>query len=290
MSHALKYTLLCLLFSMSANGMYFVTVSDTEHFPWLNMLIESILKYNYTQVKQIAVFDLGLTQEEVQELNQLPFVTVHNIKDTNEFMRKKFVVRTSGRLARGWYSWKPAVMHQALELFPYFLYLDSGIEVVAPLNDIFDEIKENGYYLYDATHLIWPVVTKKVIEEFNLQNIENRWILEAPAITAGIQGISRSLLESYILPIYRLSSDISYFEDDGSALWGYGFGRHDQSLFSIFVRRLKLKTHPLYCSPKKIRDGSRKIYFGALKHFKLRKHIEKDPTRLEHAKKHMLLG
>jgi hypothetical protein len=90
--------------------------------------------------------------------------------------------------------------------------------------------------------------------------------------------------------MYQLAAHIENFEDNGSAYWGYGFARHDQTLFSIFVRKLRLKTHPLYCCPKKIRVGSSKIYFGALKYFKLRKHIEKNATRLEHAKTHNLLG
>ena len=114
--------------------------------------------------------------------------------------------------------------------------------------------------------------------------------MEKNVISAGIQGLSRSLLESYVTPVYQLASEIKNFEDDGSAAWGYGFARHDQVLFSVFAQKLELKLHPLYCNPKKIRKGNNKIYFGALKYFKLRKHIEKDSKRLEHARKHKLLG
>lgn len=270
--------------------MYFVTVSDSEHFPWLKGLIKSILKYNYTKVSKIAVFDLGLTQLEIDSLKQINFVEVYPIEDVNSEMRKKFVVRTNGRLARGWYSWKPVVFYHALKKFPYFLYLDSGIEVVAPVDNIFDEIGRDGYYLFDSTHLIYPVVTNYVRQLFELNRDENQWILEENCISAGIQGISRSLLDSYVMPMYQLASNIKNFEDDGSALWGYGFARHDQSLFSILARKLRLKTRPLYCNPKKIRVENTKIYFGALKYFKLRKHIEKDTSRLEHAKTHKLLG
>lgn len=166
-------------------------------------------------------------------------------------MRKKFEVRTNGRLARGWYSWKPVVFYQALKLFPYFLYLDSGIEVSAPLDAIFDEIEQNGYYLFDCSHLICPVITDHVKRLFELDRNENQWILEENCISGGIQGISRSLVDSYVLPIYRLASEIRNFEDDGTATWGYGFARHDQTLFGVFARKLKLKTHVLYYNPKK---------------------------------------
>ncbi len=280
---------LAISFSIQSDGMYFATASDTEHFPWLKNLIESILKYNYIKVSKIAVFDLGLAKPEIDELNEMAFVEVYGIEDVNPEMRKKFVVRTNGRLARGWYSWKPVVLYQALKMVPHFLYLDSGIEVTAPLDDIFDEIKQKGYYLYDSPQLIFPFITHRITQLLSLDHDANRWILEKKGISAGIMGISRSLLESYITPIYQLASDITNFEDDGSAPWGYGFARYEQALFSVLTRKLRLKTHPLYCIPKTIRVGDRKIYFGALKYFKLRKHVERDPARLKHAKEHKLL-
>jgi len=270
--------------------MNFVTVSDTEHFPWVEGLIDSTLKYNYTKISKFAVFDLGLTKQEVETLKQKPFVDVHKIEDINPDMRKKFAVRTNGRLARGWYTWKPTVFYQATQMFPHFLYLDAGFEVAAPLDSIFDEIREKGYYLYDGSHLIFPVVTKHVRELFELEGETNKWLIEESCISGGIQGLSRSLLDSYIKPMYELAKHIENFEDDGTAYWGYGFARHDQTLFSIFVRKLGLKTHPLFCTPKKIRINDRTIYFGILRHFKFRKHKERDAKRLEHARINNLLG
>ena len=88
----------------------------------------------------------------------------------------------------------------------------------------------------------------------------------------------------------KLAADIKNFEDDGTAYWGYGFARHDQTLFSIFARKLGLKTHHLFPNPRKIRVNDRKIYFGILKHFKFRKHNERDAARLKHAETNNLLG
>lgn len=114
--------------------------------------------------------------------------------------------------------------------------------------------------------------------------------MEQNTISAGIQGVSRALYDSYILPVYTLASEIKNFEDNGTAAWGYGFARHDQTLFTFFARKLGLTLHPFYCNPKKLRYGSKKIYFGVLKWFKLRKHHEKDPNIIAHAQEHMLLG
>ncbi len=270
--------------------MYFVTTSDKEHFPWLEGLIDSIKKYNHGKIAKIAVFNIGLTKKQIDLLNNQELVQVYEIEPVNAGMNNKFVVRVNGRLARGWYSWKPAVLYQALKIFPYILYLDSGFEVVAPLDEIFNEIIQKGYFLYDCGHLIMPMVTKKVSSLFELDLPKNKWILEENGISGGLQGLSRKMFDSYVEPIYKLTNDISNFEDDGSAPWGFGGARHDQALFSIFARKLNLQTHTLFPNPKKIRVGDKKIYFGALKYFKFRKHHEKDPKRLIHANKYKLLG
>lgn len=283
-------SIIFLILHFSVQAMDFVTVSDTEHFPWAKNLIESILKYNYTKVSRIAVFDLGLLPSEINELKEMPFVEVHEIENINPDMRKKFAVRTNERLARGWYSWKPVVLKQAFELFPDFLYLDSGIEVMSPLDDIFYEIKNAGYYLYDCPHLIFPVVTDRLVKLLELDRSENKWILEKNGISAGIIGLSQSMRDSFIMPVYEWASNIYHFEDNGTAPWGYGFARYEQAMLSVLAHKLGLKLHPLYCIPKKIRHGSTKTYFGALKYLKIRKHIEKDPERLKHAKEHRLLG
>jgi hypothetical protein len=205
-------------------------------------------------------------------------------------MKNKFTVRPNGRLARGWYTWKPVVLYQALKMFPYVLYLDAGFEVVCSLDEIFIDIKEKGYYLFDCGHLIFPMVTKRVRDLFELDAPQNEWILEEDGISAGIQGLSRELLEPYIMPVYNLASDIRNFEDDGTALWGFGGARHDQALFSIYARKLHLKTHKIYCNPRSIRIGNSEIYFGILKYFNLRKHHEKDAVRIMYAQTHKLLG
>lgn len=271
------------------DGMYFATVADTEHFPWLQKLIESIQKYNHGKIAQIAVFDVGLTSSEIDELNNTPFVAVYDIDPINAEMKQKFAVRLNGRLARGWYTWKPAALYQALKKFPYVLYLDSGVEIVAALDNVFIEIQTKGYYLFDCGHLIFPMVTKRVRDLFQLDAPENQWILEEDGISAGIQGLSRDLVDSYVLPVYNFASDIKNFEDDGTAPWGFGGARHDQALFSIVARKLGLKTHKLFCAPRKMRIGNTKIYFGLFKYFKLRKHNEKDQRLLLHAQQCKLL-
>ena len=40
-----------------------------------------------------------------------------------------------------------------------------------------------------------------------------------------------------------MTSDITLFEDDGSADRGFGWGRHDQSIFSILVNKLNYENY-----------------------------------------------
>jgi len=262
--------------STMSKDMYFVTVSDTEHFPWLQRLIESILKYNSSNVSKIAVFDLGLTQSEIDTLNRVDVVQVYPIEDVNPEMRKKFVARPNGRLARGWYSWKPVVFYQALQLFPYFLYLDAGIEVISPSDDIFDEIKRNGYCFFESDGSpIFPSVTTYVKKLFDLDDQNNQWISGQRSLSGGIQGVSNALLHAYIKPMYHLAANFKNFEDDGSAPWGFGGARHDQTLFSIFAAKLHLGLHSL---------AYREKYLST------RKHNESNAALIEHGKIHKLWG
>lgn len=258
----------------SSKEMYFVTVSDTEHFPWLQRLIESILKYNGTNVSQIAVFDLGLTQSEIRTLYQNDRVQVYSIQEMNPDIYTKFAARPNGRLVRGWYSWKPIVFYQALQLFPYFFYLDAGLEILAPSDDLFNEIQKTGYCIFESDgSCIYPTVTNHVKKLFDLDNPNNRWILESKSLSGGIQGLSRVMLHDYVEPMYRLAADIKNFQDDGSAPWGFGGARHDQTLFSIFANKLHLKIHPLWYREK---------YIGT------RKHNETNAALIEHGKIHKL--
>lgn len=244
--------------------MNFVTVCDKEHFDWLKLLIKSIKEYNTNKTLNILIFDLGLSQEQISSLTKDPhFIKVCALPLTHPDLKKKFVVRPNGRLARGWYAWKPVALFHAFDHFEYFLYIDAGKRLVRPVDDIFHIILQDGYFLFDSCHTIRPTATKFVIEKFGLNNPDKQYILDSYSIEAGIQGLSLKIFENYIKPMYLLSYDLKNFEDDGSAEWGFGGSRHDQTLFSIFANMLKLKIH---CACKKrgrsyFKINNQSIYF-----------------------------
>jgi hypothetical protein len=216
--------------------MNFVTVADYEHYPWLSGLFTSIYKHNKNHEINIIVFDIGLLSEQVKALEAQNNIQVVPIEMVHPDLCKKFVVRKNGRLARGWYAWKPVVFYQALNYFDYFLYIDSGMRVRAPLDIIFAAIQQDGYFFYTCHHKIRPTITKYILNKFNLNQRGRGSVLEHYGMLGGLQGLSKSMLTSYIKPMYELAHDLRNFEDDGTAPWGFGGARHDQSLFSLLAR------------------------------------------------------
>ena len=146
-----------------------------------------------------------------------------------------FFTRSRGKPVRGWYAWKPVAIKQALDMFPYILFLDAGCRVLQPLDNIFYYIKKKHYLLVEngSRYSIGDHCTKHVTDLFALSLPERKWILAERSISAGIQGLSRIIFGCYVQPMYELSKDLKNFQDDGSSPLGFGFARHDQTLFSI---------------------------------------------------------
>src|SRR5581483_1031804 len=132
------------------------------------------------------------------------------IEITHPDLTKKFKVRPDGRLARGWYAWKPVALKQALDMYPYVFYLDSGMRVVGDMTLIFQLIQQEGYLLVES-HEIRGMTTEKVRKLFNLEKSDR--LLDAMGISAGVQGLTRAMYDSYIFPIYKLTFDFHWFED-----------------------------------------------------------------------------
>lgn len=241
--------------------MYICTAADARFYEPLLTMIASVHNVNFSVLQEIAVFDLGFKPEQRKELNRIAKVHVYDIEMTHPDLLTHFRVDNHGKIARGWYAWKPVVIKQALDMFPYVLYIDAGITVLRPLDVVFATIKEHGYFLIDCGHSIRCMLTKPVIDHFALQKPNHNFILDQTTygLTAGFQGLSRSVYNTYVLPTYLLSKDhFDLFRDDGSAPGGFGSSRHDQALFSVQARLAELDVF----------DG---MMAGALRYFKIGK-------------------
>lgn len=227
----------------ASDKMYFATSADDKHYSLLLNLIGSIHRVHFDTVGEIAVFDLGLTQQQLRHLKKIAKLNVYDIEMTNPDLLKP--VYTGTKMVKGWFAWKPVAIKQALDMFPYVLYVDSGAVILKPINDLFEHIKENGYFFKDCGHGIRWMTTQHVIDKFNLLSPEKKWILNDSTfgLEAGFQGLTRKMYTDYVMPIYELTRDLKNFQDDGTSSGGQGAGREDQTLFSVQARLLNLHIH-----------------------------------------------
>ena len=103
------------LYSETQNDLYFSTASDAKYFDLLLNLIGSIHKTNFENLKEIAVFNLGMTQEQIDQLTTIENVTVNEVEKTHPDIIKQFITANNGKTVPGWYAWKPVIMKQVLE-------------------------------------------------------------------------------------------------------------------------------------------------------------------------------
>lgn len=218
--------------------MYFCTAADAKHYPLLLNMIGSIHKHNFNDTVEISVYDLGLTLEQKKELSNIKRVAVCEVEQTNPHILTDIETGIN-RSVKGLFSWKPVIMKDCLEKYPYILYLDSGTTILKPLGSLFKHIVQNGYLLFDCGRSIKDMATEHLINKFDLRDTA---IMDDNVfgIDAGFQGVSRQLYDSYVLPMFELSKDINNFFDDGTCTGGWGEGRHDQTLYSILARKLDL--------------------------------------------------
>jgi hypothetical protein len=245
------------------SGKYFATCSDSNYYYKLCNLIGSIHHTHSDDLGEIAVFNLGLLPEQINELDSMYKVKVYDIEMTNPDIFTYFRrCLKENYMVRGLYSFKPVVIKHALDLFPYVLYLDAGCLVLRPLDELFKHIQQNSYFLFGCGHSIRFMATNHVIEKFCLNSNDRKWILDetTPGISAGIQGLTRNLYDSYVMPIYNLSKDIRNFMDDGSTPPGLVVPRNDQTLFSIQAALLGLKIFAID-SPCLFDINNNKIHF-----------------------------
>ena len=242
------------IFLMNMNGqllhskplpLYFCTGCNSSYFGKVLNLIGSIHKVNFNELGEIAVFDLGLTQQEIDTLATIEKVSVHSLEKTHPDLLTQFEL-PSGFKVLGWYAWKPVILKQALDLFPYVLWLDAGTTVFKPLDNLFRHIVYQGYFLAtignENTNNQWhhPVgwsATSFLVETFDLKTLGRRWILAQESVMGGIIGVARksAFYTTFLKQLYEYTKDLRYFADDGTTPTGYGSGRHDQTIMSIMA-------------------------------------------------------
>jgi hypothetical protein len=230
------------------NGHIYCTSADENHYGLLMSFIGSIHEVDFNNLNQIAVFDLGFTQNQRTMLESIKKVTVYDLEITHPDILNQFITSPWGRTVRGHFAWKPVAIKQMLDMFPYCLYADAGTLILRSPSELFNHIRHNGYFFMDVEHNIVDRITKPVLEKIIYQlSTEQQSNILSPyslSIDAGFQGVSRTIYDTYVYPIYMLTYDLALFADDSSAPLGFGQARHDQTIFSIYAHILNKTIHP----------------------------------------------
>ena len=144
-----KYSFLLILsvvfLKMSAFPVYICTAANSNYFDNLLNLIGSIHKVNYESLDTIAVFDLGLTEPQKIILNTIEKVKVYQVEKTHPDILTFFKLPSTKQML-GWYAWKPVIIKQALDYYPYIIYLDAGTTVLNPLDDLAEHVAIQGIF------------------------------------------------------------------------------------------------------------------------------------------------
>ena len=108
----------CLTICTAANAFYFQ--------PLLNF-IGSLHKVNFDDLHTLMVYDLGLTEEQLNYLSLIDKLEVHKVREVHPDILKPVMVFPNGKTVPGWYAWKPVVIKQSLEKVPAVLWIDAGL-------------------------------------------------------------------------------------------------------------------------------------------------------------------
>lgn len=240
------YVLLLAFLSISsvyATPLYFCTGASSNYFPHVLNLIGSIHRVNFDDLGEIAVYDLGLSQHERDALSRIQKVSVQSLQCTHPQLLQFFTLPNGHRIL-GWYAWKPVAIKQALDLFPYVLWIDAGSTVLKPLNTLMQYIEQEGYFIatigneYEHGRYRHPIswgTTHFVRKKFDLDKPDNRWILSAEFVMGNIIGVARESKDLFLMSLYEMTKDLRNYQDDGSTPNGFGTARHDQTLLSVWV-------------------------------------------------------
>lgn len=139
------------------------------------------------------------------------------------------------------FAWKPIAMHLALKEYPSILYLDSGAELVGPIDEVDADIQEKGHWFVAQeglhTHLkccgkVLELTHPETLSE--LQTDAKTIGDDAIMCAGGLQGYTREsrAFKEVLKKAYGCALRLACIAPIGSNLDNH---RQDQSVFSVLV-------------------------------------------------------
>ena len=203
-----------------------ITATNSLYYDSLLTLISSIHKTSINIIDQIFVYNLGLSDLEINNLKRIKKVTILEFSDTDKNLHPKFMEPKS-------YVYKIYCMKQGSNFSENILWIDSGAMLLKSCENIFDIIQKNGIFLVgdnhknkDYTHsdcIRIMCATEKEINDFQL------W--------AGVVGYNKTRYFNFINEAFK------YAMIPGCLDGNQENHRHDQSILSILASRYEIDRH-----------------------------------------------
>lgn len=206
-----------------------ITATNSPYFDSLLTLISSIHEHSLNIVDEILIFDLGLTNDELEKLKTIQKVRVVNFTIGEKNSHPHF-------MSPKWHVYKLTCLKNSLLIGNNVLWLDSGVCALKSLDVIFDKIENDDIFLVADTHLT------KTYTHTNCQKIMSATEdeLNQKILSSGIFGFKSDGKYSKIIDeAYEFSLIPGCCDGDQEN------HRHDQSILSILSSRYKCPTNDI---------------------------------------------
>jgi hypothetical protein len=198
-----------------------VTATNSPYYESLLTLISGVHKFSVDIVDKIFVYNLGLDESEIKNLNRLKNVEVLEFPENSSELHPKFMEPKS-------YVYKIYCMYQSSKLGKNVLWLDSGASPLKSIDVIYQKIEEDEIFLVGDIH---------INRNYTHQDCRNCTLatedeLDGKQLWAGLVGYKSNGKYQHIFDeSYKLSLIPGCLDGNQEN------HRHDQSILSILTHR-----------------------------------------------------
>jgi hypothetical protein len=198
-----------------------VTATNSPYYESLLTLISGVHKFSVDIVDKIFVYNLGLDESEIKNLNRLKNVEVLEFPENSSELHPKFMEPKS-------YVYKIYCMYQSSKLGKNVLWLDSGASPLKSIDVIYQKIEKDEIFIVGDIH------TNRNYTHQDCRNCtlatENE--LDGKQLWAGLVGYKSNGKYQHIFDeSYKLSLIPGCLDGNQEN------HRHDQSILSILTHR-----------------------------------------------------
>ena len=207
-----------------------ITGANSHYYQSLLTLISSIHKDSFDLVDMVFVYDFGLDNLEIEQLNRLEKVSVMDIE-------KNFIIyNTISTTKTKSHFLKMYSLYNSIVLSKNVLWLDAGVCALKSLKPIFDLIERDDIFLVGDVHINRNFTHKRCSEVMSATEKE----LNDNMLSSGIFGFKPN--GKYI----ELIKDSWKYSQIEGVIDGYEENhRHDQSVLSILASRYNCPTQDI---------------------------------------------